>query len=141
LLLYPELTSSPKLMILDIKGEANVVHEPGELYPHHNLYYITSSTWDLRALQMILRSGIARLFVGNYTTKMRGGYFRFQAQYLRKICLPHWDDVPLRLRQELIDTCSVSNPEASNELACRVYGIGMEERVELGWVKDFVNAD
>ena len=25
---------------------------------------------------------------------MRGGYLRFQAQYLRRIHIPHWKDVP-----------------------------------------------
>jgi hypothetical protein len=33
----PALTSKPKLLIPDIKGEAHVVYEPGNLYPHHNL--------------------------------------------------------------------------------------------------------
>jgi len=28
-----------------------VAYAPGEYYPHHNLYYLTSATWDLRALR------------------------------------------------------------------------------------------
>jgi hypothetical protein len=62
----PSLASKPKLLIPDIKGNAHIVFEPGQLYPHHNLYYITSEEWDLRALQAVLLSGIARLFVANY---------------------------------------------------------------------------
>lgn len=38
----PALASRPKLLIPDIKGEAHIVFEGGELYPHHNLYYVTS---------------------------------------------------------------------------------------------------
>ncbi len=58
--------------------------------PHHNLYYVISNTWDLRALQAVLLSGIAKFFVSTYSTKMRGGSLRFQAQYLRHICIPQW---------------------------------------------------
>jgi len=77
--IYPDLTHRPKLLIPDIKGEAHVVYEEGKFYPHHNLYYITSDEWDLKALQAVLRSGIAKLFVSVYSTQMRGGYLRFQA--------------------------------------------------------------
>lgn len=104
--IYPALVAKPKLLIPDIKGEANIVHDEGRYYPHHNLYFITSDTWDLRALQAILRSGIARLFVATYSTKMRGGYLRFQAQYLRRIRVPHWKDVSPRLRRTLIEAGS-----------------------------------
>lgn len=43
--IYPELTAVPKLLIPDIKGEAHIVYEPGKLYPHHNLYFITADGW------------------------------------------------------------------------------------------------
>ena len=39
-------------------------------------------------MQAVLLSGIARLFMSIYSTKMRGGYLRFQAQYLRRIRVP-----------------------------------------------------
>ncbi|HKZ01826.1 MAG TPA: Eco57I restriction-modification methylase domain-containing protein, partial [Pyrinomonadaceae bacterium] len=52
----PQLTHTPKLLIPDIKGEAHIVYEEGKYYPHHNLYYITSETWDLKALQAVLLS-------------------------------------------------------------------------------------
>lgn len=99
--IYPALVARPKLLIPDIKGEAHIVYDEGRFYPHHNLYYITSDTWDLRALQAVLLSGIARLFISTYSTKMRGGYLRYQAQYLRRICVPQWTDVPQELRAEL----------------------------------------
>jgi hypothetical protein len=91
----PSLAKQPKLLIPDIKGEANIVLDESGLYPHHNLYYIISRDWPLLALQRVLLSGIARLFVRAYSTKMRGGCLRFQAQYLRRIRLPKWNNVPL----------------------------------------------
>ena len=99
--IYPELTWVPKLLIPDIKGEAHIVYEPGKLYPHHNLYFITSSEWDLHALQAVLLSHVMRMFITLYSTKMRGGYLRFQAQYLRRLRLPRWRDVPASLRPSL----------------------------------------
>lgn len=50
-----------------------------------------------------MRSGIARLFIATYSTKMRGGYLRFQAQYLRRIRVPYWQDVAPALRRSLIE--------------------------------------
>ena len=70
--IYPAIAKKPKLLIPDIKGEAHIVYENEGLYPHHNLYYITSDSWDLKALQAVLISGIARLFVAIYSTKMGG---------------------------------------------------------------------
>jgi hypothetical protein len=96
--IYPEIAARPKLLIPDIKGEAHIVYEDEGLYPHHNLYFITSQSWDLHALQAVLVSGIARLFVAVYSTKMRGGYLRFQAQYLRRIRVPKWSQVPAPLK-------------------------------------------
>lgn len=116
--IYPELVAKPKLLIPDIKGEAHVVFDAGNYYPHHNLYYIISDAWDLRALQAVLRSGIARLFVSTYSTKMRGGYLRFQAQYLRRIRIPQWKDVPGKLRQFLADAGPRTDP-ADCDIAVR----------------------
>lgn len=130
--IYPALAKRPKLLIPDIKGEAQIVFEGGKLYPHHNLYYIISDTWDLQALQAVLLSGIARLFVSTYSTRMRGGYFRFQAQYLRRIRLPRWDDVDKSLRKSLIDAARTGDAECCNEAAFLLYGLDKEERAALG---------
>jgi len=114
------------------KGEAHIVFERGELYPHHNLYYVTSKAWDLRALQAVLLSCVSRLFVATYSTKMRGGYFRFQAQYLRRIRIPYWHDVPEVLQQELIEAAKRRDLQACNRAAFRLYGLSHEERSALG---------
>lgn len=128
----PSLTCKPKLLIPDIKGEAQIVYEKGELYPHHNLYFITADEWDLHALQAVLLSGIARLFVSTYSTRMRGGYLRFQAQYLRRIRVPHWKDVPARLREDLTKAAETRDPAACNRATFALYGLSVRERAALG---------
>jgi len=130
--IWPELTSKPKLLIPDIKGEAHVVFESGKLYPHHNLYYVISDSWDLRALQAVLLSSIAKLFVATYSTKMRGGYLRFQAQYLRRIRIPFWQDVSENLRRELIHAAITRDLGACNRAVFKLYKLNQEERSALG---------
>jgi Eco57I restriction-modification methylase len=130
--IYPTLVRENKLLIPDIKGEANVVYEHGHYYPHHNLYYITSAEWDLAALQAVLKSGIARLFVGIYSTRMRGGYLRYQAQYLRRIRLPRWSDVPEALREELLLAARRGDAEECNRVTFELYGLNSTERAALG---------
>ena len=121
--IYPELTYREKLLIPDIKGDASIVYEQGKFYPHHNLYFITSDEWDLHALQAVMRSGIARLFVSLYCTRMRGGYLRFQAQYLRKIGIPKWQDVSVELRQRLTVYAETNDRHALNEIVSELYDL------------------
>ena len=130
--IWSELTDKPKLLIPDIKGEAHIVFEPGKLYPHHNLYYVVSDTWDLRALQAVLLSSIAKLFVATYSTKMRGGYLRFQAQYLRRIRIPFWQDVSENHRCELIHAATTRDFDACNRAVFKLYKLNQEERSALG---------
>lgn len=127
----PSLTRQPKLLVPDIKGEAHIVHDDGLFYPHHNLYYITSTQWDLRALQGVLLSGIARLFVATYSTRMRGGFLRFQAQYLRRIRVPRWERVPDALRYELAQAAHARDLAACNRAAAALYGLSEQERTAL----------
>ena len=124
----PALASRPKLLIPDIKGSALVVFEDGLLYPHHNLYHVTSDVWDLRALQAVLSSDVARLFVSLYSTRMRGGYLRFQAQYLRRIRLPCWPMVPPPMRHALAAAARRGDMEACNSIAMELYGLTPAER-------------
>ena len=130
--IYPAIAAKPKLLIPDIKGKAHVVYEGGKLYPHHNLYYITSDVWNIRALEAVLLSGIARLFVAIYSTQMRGGYFRFQAQYLRRIRLPKWSKVSPVLQRELIDAAERRDVAACNRAVFKLYGLSETERAALG---------
>ena len=128
----PALAARPKLLIPDIKGESHIVFEGGELYPSHNLYYVTSDDWDLRALQAVLLSAVSRLFVATYSTRMRGGFLRFQAQYLRRIRIPRWADVPEPLRRELAEAAIKRDVQACNRAVFRLYGLSHEERSALG---------
>jgi len=130
----PSLACRPKLLIPDIKGEAQIVYEDGNLYPHHNLYFIISDEWDLRALQAVLLSGIARIFVSMYSTKMRGGYLRFQAQYLRRIRVPNWKDVPVGVRQELKEAADARDVVACDRAVFKLYGLTHGESAALGGV-------
>lgn len=128
----PSLAEKPKLLIPDIKGEAHIVFEGGGLYPHHNLYYVASDDWDLRALQALLLSAVTRLFIATYSTKMRGGFLRFQAQYLRRIRIPPWTDVPEPLRRELAEAAIKRDVQACNRAVFKLYGLTHEERSALG---------
>ena len=128
----PALAQQPKLLIPDIKGEAHIVFEEGNLYPHHNLYYVTSDEWELRALQAVMLSAVSRLFVATYSTKMRGGFLRFQAQYLRRICIPLWANVPQVLRVELAEAALKLDIERCNHAVFKLYDLSDEERTVLG---------
>jgi hypothetical protein len=125
--MYPALVGEPKLLIPDIKGEALIVYDEGRYYPHHNLYFITSREWDLRALQAVLLCGIARLFVAAYSTKMRGGFLRFQAQYLRRIRVPAWGTISETMREDLIAAGSKRDLEAACKLVPQLYGLSRAE--------------
>jgi hypothetical protein len=126
------LTHEPKLLIPDIKGEAQIVYDEGKFYPHHNLYFVTSTTWDLQTLQAVLLSSAARLFVASYSTKMRGGFLRFQAQYLRRIRLPQWEQVPALLREERRTAAQALDIGACNRAVFKLYGLTAAEAAALG---------
>jgi hypothetical protein len=131
----PSLARRPKLLIPDIRGDAQVVFEDGTLYPHHNLYYVVSSAWDLRALQAVLLSNLTRFFVSTYSTKMRGGYLRFQAQYLRRIRLPNWDAVDPSMRARLTLAAEKLDLQECNDATADLYSLTKTERDMLAQLK------
>lgn len=130
--IHPDLLSRPKLLIPDIKGDAHIVYDDGAFYPHHNLYFITSDQWDLQALRGILLSGIARLFVSLYSIQMRGGYLRFQAQYLRRIRVPKWGDVTHGVRKALIAAATENDYGACSRATFDLYGLSQEDAAVIG---------
>jgi hypothetical protein len=125
--IYPHLQRQHKLLIPDIKAENLVVLEDGQLYPHHNLYYVASEEWDLRALRTILRSSIGKFFVSMYGVKMRSDFFRFQAQYLRRICIPMRLAVKRQALSRLIDADGSDNQEELDSVAAGLYGLSGSE--------------
>ena len=124
----PGLAGRPKLLVPDIKGGAVVAFDDGHLYPHHNLYVVTSDVWDVRALQAVLRSHAAEFQVAAYAVRMRGGYLRFQAQYLRRVRIPFWKDVAPPLRRRLADAATGTR-EACDAAVAELYGLTDAESV------------
>ena len=125
--IYPAIVKKEKLLIPDIKGDAHIVYDDGKYYPHHNLYYITSEQWDLQALRVVLLSGIARLFIEAYSTRMHGNCLRFQAQYLRRIRIPFWKDIPKEV-QSALRKAPKENSESWNLTVGELYTLSQEER-------------
>lgn len=117
------LTAKPKLLIPDIKAAIHPVLDPGELYPHHNLYWVTSEVWDPQVLGGLLLSSVAQMFVECYAVKTRGGYLRFQAQYLRRIRVPRHDLVPSRTSRELARAFDARDVERATAAALDAYGL------------------
>lgn len=125
---YAELVQRPKLLIPDIKGASTVVLDEGHYYPHHNLYFVTAEDWDIRALQTVLRSSISILTVASYCTRMAGGFLRFQAQYLRRIRVPRWQQVPLSLRSELVAASKSLNQNDIDAPVFALFGLTPAEQ-------------
>jgi hypothetical protein len=121
--IHPELISLPKLLIPDIAGSNEVVLEEGRFYPHHNLYFITSERWNLEVLGALLSSRVALFFVWSYAVKMRGGYLRFQAQYLRRIRLPDPMTLSPSLAGSLRDAFRQRDFPRLDALALEAYGV------------------
>ncbi|GIH09001.1 type II DNA modification methyltransferase [Rhizocola hellebori] len=117
------LTARPKLLFPDLKNCLHPVLDEGGLYPHHNLYYVVSDAWDLRVLGGLLLSGVAQAFVEAYAVKMRGGTMRFQAQYLRRIRVPHPESLSASDRAALARAFADRDIDAASEVATRVYGV------------------
>jgi hypothetical protein len=117
------LTARPKLLFPDMKVTINPVLDEGGFYPHHNLYYIVSESWDLRVLGGLLLSRVAQAFVEAYAVKMRGGTLRFQAQYLRRIRLPRQEALSGNDKSALADAFTQRDADAATEVAIRAYGL------------------
>jgi len=121
------LIGRPKLYIPDIKDRFNPVLADGGTYPHHNLYFIRSRSWDLEVLGGLLLSSIGRLFIESYGVRMRGGYFRFQAQYLRRIHVPDPRSIAEGRAKELIRAFREGDRERATEVAFELYRVAPSE--------------
>jgi len=119
----PGLLERSKLVIPELKAYLQPVLDRGETYPHHGLYVITSDSWDLSVLGGLLLSDIAELFVGMYCVKMRGGCYRFQAQYLRRIRVPLAESIAPRDARDLARAFESRDRETAKAVARRLYGL------------------
>ncbi len=113
----------PKLYIPDIKNKLFPVLDQGETYPDHNLYFVTSDTWDLEVLGGLLLSDIGTFFVACYGVRMRGGYLRMQTQYLRKIRVPNPTTVTETQAAALREAFRLRDSAAATVAAVATYGI------------------
>lgn len=121
--IWPELRHVPKLVIPDIQANGTVIgYDPGEYYPHHNLYWVTSRAWDLRALKTLLRSEIVRQQVRAFSVQMRGGSLRFQAQTLRRIRVPSAGSLGPALAARLAELAESNEQELIDAAAAEAFG-------------------
>lgn len=123
----PCLQGRPKLVLPDLKAFAHPVLDDGHFYPHHNLYFIVSDGWDLEVLGGLLLSDFANLFVGTYCVKMRGGCYRFQAQYIRRIRVPEVGTVDKVTASALRNAFHLRDRAGATLAASHLYGIDPEK--------------
>lgn len=116
-----QLLSRPKLVLPDMKATIHPVLDDGRLYPHHNLYWVTSSRWDPQALGGLMLSRVAQMFIECYAVRMRGGTLRFQAQYLRRIRVPRLDDLARLQIRELAQAFEERDVERATSAALTAY--------------------
>lgn len=115
------LIKQPKLYIPDIKNFLNPVLDRGETYPHHNLYVVYSSQWYIEVLGGLLLTDLAQFFVECYGVRMRGGYLRFQAQYLRRIRVPRPQDISTADAALLSDAFRRHDRSQATAVALKIY--------------------
>ena len=121
------LAGKRKLYIADIKNVLEPVLDCAESYPHHNLYFVESDVWDLELLGGLLLSLLGQFFVESYGVRMRGGYLRFQAQYLRRIRVPEPGSIHATQASELVAAFRGRDRERATAAAFVVYGISRGE--------------
>ncbi len=123
------LTAKPKLYFPDIKDRIHPVLDTGQTYPHHNLYFIQSDIWNLEVLGGLLLSDIGQFFVECYGVRMRGGWLRFQAQYLRRICVPRPENLSDEQAAGFIHAFRLRDRDAATSIALDVYRL---DRLPMG---------
>lgn len=117
------LVRKHKLYIADIKDRLLPALDTGRTYPQHNLYWITSDTWDLKVLGALLMSAVGEFFIRCYGVRMRGGYFRFQAQYLRRIRVPDPKAISPKLAATLCHAFETQDVALATRAALEAYQI------------------
>ena len=110
-----------------MKAYIHPVLEPGGYYPHHNLYYVVSDTWDMEVLGGLLLGRVAQAYIEAYCVRMRGGTLRFQAQYLKQIRVPQSDQIDPSLAEALRAAFRDRDVDGATKAACEAYGIDIAE--------------
>lgn len=117
----PELTHQPKILLADISKNAWVTIDEGKFYPHHNLYYISSSdVAELQLLACFLMTDFVREQLQRLSPLMSGGYARWQSQHLRKLRVPVLKHIPQGIRSQFLRAYSAHDAEQIQILTGRV---------------------
>ena len=120
--IWPRHQFVPKLVLPDIQAGGVVGLDAGQYYPHHNLYWVTSDSWDLRALQALLRSSIALAQVRAFSVQMRGGSLRYQAQTLRRLRIPARATLSDEVVASLAAVATATDQSLIDRVAVEAYG-------------------
>jgi hypothetical protein len=128
------LTSRSKLYLPDFAARSSPMLDPGGTYPHHNVYFICSDVWDLQVLGGLLLSDIAQMYLEAFCVRMRGGYLRFQAQYLRRLRVPRPEALSEALRGSLREAFVKRDTRLATQVAFEAYGLSEEDRHAVGSV-------
>ena len=114
---HAKVTKQPKILLPDITSN-NFIHiDKGDFYPHHNLYYITGKNMEsLILLAAILMSDFVQNQLNNISTKMNGGYTRWQSQNLKKLRIPIIKAIPEKEALGLINAYNTRDLHLINKL-------------------------
>ena len=78
-------------------------------------------------------SAVGQFFVESYGVRMRGGYWRFQAQYLRRIRVPDPKSLSAVQTKDLTEAFRQRDRARATRVALDVYGIEKREmEIALG---------
>lgn len=85
---------SPKILMPDIQlGGVAALDAEGRFCPHHNVYYVISASWNMRAICAIMRSSFVTQQIKRLSVSLRGGSIRYQSQNLRQVYIPKFSDL------------------------------------------------
>ena len=68
-------------------------------------------------------SAVGQFFIRCYGVRMRGGFLRFQAQYLRRIRVPEPTDISPEIAGILRDAFDTQNVSLATDAALQAYNI------------------
>jgi hypothetical protein len=111
------LAASAKLLVPEIGRLPRVAMDLGGLMPLNSVHAVTSTQWPLTALRGLL--GVAGVGLATTALSLRRGqgHLRLNATHLRRVRIPHWDDVAERERALLLS----GDPSSVGEAAARLY--------------------
>ncbi len=118
--IFPELMKRNLLLLPDIASTPQPLLSFG-LYPHHNCYWLASDEWDLSTLGGLIMADTTKRFIEALGVKMRGGTLRFQAQYLRLVHLPKYDNISEEIKIGLSKAFQAKDVTSANYYAEAAY--------------------